>query len=285
MQSMEEILDNIKEQQNAQQILSFHEVQDLPQILSEDEYIEYIASATMNNKKGLLALTDERVLFIYRDNGYTRFDQMNYEDITFIHPQRDSFYGEIEIYLKENKAHVRDISNYDLNEVLELFDSYIDNEPYQQPAKKGSFLGGFFKFVGFVTCIIFLIGFGVGIYEEMSVSETSLSDTSNEEITLDGLSPEEAFKEYGIEVTSITLDKEKDLIVGELTNKSDQLYRSAYINVHILDKEGKFLDNFLESTENFEPGETWKIELYNYEENAETLKVKEIDAYEPLDEE
>jgi Bacterial PH domain len=283
MKSMEDIIDSIKQQENAQQILSFYEVHDLPQILSEDEYIDYIASATMNNRKGLFALTDERVLFIYRDNGYTRFDQMNYEDITFIHPQRNSFYGEIEIYLKQNKVQIRDIAIYDLDEIMELFRIFIDDEQPSQPAKKGSFLGGFFKFIGIVTCIIFLIGFGVGFYEEMSVSDTDNADF--EELSLDGLSPEEALKEYGIEAKNFVINKEKELIVGEITNTSDQLYRSAYINVHILDKEGNFLDNFLESTENFEPGETWEIEMYNYEEKADTLKVMEIIAYEPLEDE
>ena len=98
MPTIKEIHDSIKHLDESQQLLKYPEIKELPHILQKDESIERIASGVYDGRKGILAATEKRLLFICKGLIFSlKIYDFPYDAIKSIKPTTGFNLGDLDI--------------------------------------------------------------------------------------------------------------------------------------------------------------------------------------------
>lgn len=308
LNNLEVIIQEIKEFPQADRVLSFREVQDLPTIMNNGEPILFITIGAHDGNKGLLIATDYRVLFVYTEHYMTRALKIPYEDIEHIYKDQKDIESSIELFFTETKVVINKIPSLDVPPFVAIVENYIEetfvlndrlassshNPPY--PRKENRIFKVFGCF-GIAVFVVILIGFGINLYdhyvgtEEHGTEESSTStieESEYEKVEVDhnppeyALSVEEAKTEYGLEISELetTNDEYYEYITGTIINNSDREYSSIYVDIQLFDKEGNVIDSTIDSIEKFKPGQTWSYKTEYYNKYAVDFKISGITVFE-----
>lgn len=306
MNNLDAIIKEIKEFPQADRILSFREVQDLPTIMHDGEPIHFITVGTQNGNKGLLIATDDRVLFVYTEHYMTRALKIPYEDIEHIYKEQKDIESSIELFFTDTKVVISKIPSIDVPPFVDIVENYIEeifvlndrlassnlNQSY--PRKQNSIFK-VFGYFGIIVFVVIAIGIGINLYdhyvgtEEHGTEESSTIEESEfEEIEVNhnppeyALSVEEAQTEYGLEISELekTNDEYYEYITGTIINNSDREYSSIYVDIQLFDTDGNVIDSTIDSIEKFKPGQTWSFKTEYYNKYAVDFKISGITVFE-----
>ncbi|MEH7386100.1 FxLYD domain-containing protein [Bacillus sp. JJ1521] len=306
MNNLEEIIQEIKEFPQADRILAFREVQDLPTIMYDGEPIHFITVGTQNGNKGLLIATDNRVLFVYTEHYITRALKIPYKDIEHIYKDQKDIESTIELFFTETKVVINKIPSLDVPSFVDIVENYIEeifvlndrlassnlNKSYPRKENRIFKVFGYF---GIVVFVVIVIGIGINIYdhyvgtEKLGTEDSStIAETEYEVVEVNhnppeyALSVEDAETEYGLEISELekTNDEYYEYITGTIINNSDLEYSSIYVDIQLFDKDGHVIDSTIDSLEKFKPGQTWSFKTEYYNKYAVDFKISGITVFE-----
>ncbi|MDP8927948.1 MAG: PH domain-containing protein [Actinomycetota bacterium] len=86
------------------------EIKKLPEVLHENEQIENILQGRYEGKQGLVAITDQRVIFLEQGAFRHRLEDFPYERISSVQSETAMMFGKLTIFASGNKAVVDQVA-------------------------------------------------------------------------------------------------------------------------------------------------------------------------------
>jgi PH (Pleckstrin Homology) domain-containing protein/putative oligomerization/nucleic acid binding protein len=97
------------------------EIKKLPELLHEGEILSNVAQGRYEGKQGLVAVTDQRVLFVEEGVMRSRLEDFPYGRISTIQHEKSMMWGKVTIFASGNKAIIDNIAPKDQASVIADF--------------------------------------------------------------------------------------------------------------------------------------------------------------------
>lgn len=110
------------------------ELKRLPHHLHDGENVLNLSDGMYDGDRGLVVLTDRRVLFTAEGMGKTKLEDFPYSKISSVQTSTGMMFGEITIYVSGTKAQITNLLKARAPEIGDYIRSRISEEPTAPPA-------------------------------------------------------------------------------------------------------------------------------------------------------
>ena len=268
MKNIEYIREEIKEFSKANEFLSYREVEELQNVLSEDETILNITTGGIDGYKGLFLLTDDRALFIYHNEiNQLKVLEISFEKLEYLHVTQVKHYVTIELFFAGTKIEITDLppdDTYSFKQDLTFQIDFYENMKQKGIPQKKKF--GFLRILLFIGIAV-LTGYLVG--PQFHVVEVY------DEVLTDALPIDEAQQSYQLDFTEMEIhqDEYETTVNGIIKNLSDEEYRYISVDIQFYDNNGSVVDSQIESIYDLKPGKSWNVDVYTISEYADAFEI------------